>query len=267
MLAFIHIHKTAGQTFEKILSSSFGPDHCYVQPWELPTGEIPFMSQDLKRVLRFYPNLQSFGGHHVHPYNDLDQEFDIRYVTFIREPIRRTISNYQYAVQVLKKNFTFKEWINNDWHHNRHTKMLAGEESLEKAIRIIQEKKVFMGITEYFDESLVLIKSLIDNRLNIAYQRVNVATQNKLASRLLEDPYTQQLIEDVNQLDIKLYDYVLKEKYPLYKREYGVSFEEDIKYYKGIHGSFSRRNVSLSLMKRYLLYKPFLFMYRKGIEI
>ena len=63
MLVFIHINKTAGRTVRYILRSSYGLRHCEVEPWHASWTDPPFSTHDLQRLRRFYPNLESIGGH------------------------------------------------------------------------------------------------------------------------------------------------------------------------------------------------------------
>ena len=69
--------------------------------------------------------------------------------------------------------------------------MIAG---VAEAIRIIQAEHIFVGLTERFDESMVLLKALMAKNLNISYRPVNVARSNTLAQSLLSNESTRQML-------------------------------------------------------------------------
>jgi hypothetical protein len=186
----------------------------------------------------------------------------------MRDPVKLCASRFQYKVNVSKKtNLVFEEWIQRDWPRNHQTKWIAGEADVDKAIRIIQDKKIFVGLTERFDESMVLLKALLANDLNISYKRVNVARNKTLATSLLSNESTRQMLIDAQQADLELFEYVRQELYPIYRREYGPSLETDVADYQQKQGNnFNYLNLTLARLKHYTLYKPLLYYQRRGIE-
>ena len=268
MLVFIHINKTAGSTVRYILRSTFGVNHCEVEPWHAPWTDPPFSAQDLRRLRRLYPHLESIGGHRVTGYVDLQEEgTQLKYFTFMRDPLKTCASRFQYNVQYRqKKNLVFEEWIQREWTRNHQTKMIAGVPDVNKAIQIVQNKGIFVGLTERFDESMVLLKALIASNLNISYKPVNVARNNTLAEHLLSTESTRQMLIDANQADLELYGFVKKELYPTFQREYGPGLEAAVSNYQQNRANdFQARNITLSRLKQYLIYKPLLYLHRKGV--
>ena len=151
MLAFIHINKTAGRTLRYILRSSFGLRHCEVEPWHAAWTGPPFSAQDLKRVRKVYPRLESIAGHRVTGYADLDDggPAPVRYFTFMRDPLKTCASRFQYNVQYRgKQGLVFEDWIQKDWTRNHQTRMIAGTADASAAIQILRTKQVFVGLTE-----------------------------------------------------------------------------------------------------------------------
>lgn len=269
MLVFIHINKTAGRTVRYILRSSYGPRHCEVEPWHAPWADPPFSAADLKRLRRYYPKLQSIGGHRLRAYVDLEGKgTEFKYFTFMRDPIKTSASRFQYNVQYRgKKGLIFEEWIQRDWTRNQQTKMIAGVADVAEAIRIIQAKNVFVGLTECFDESMVLLKARMAPDLNISYERVNVARDNSIAQNLLSNESTRQMLVEANQADLALYEFVTSELYPTYQQEYGPALEADVAHYQQTQkNQFNTLNIGLSRLKQYALYKPLLYLYRMGVK-
>jgi hypothetical protein len=270
MLVFIHINKTAGRTVRYILRSSFGPYHCEVEPWHAQWSEVPFSVQDLHRLRKIYPRLESIAGHRVTGNADLyESGTDFKYFTLMRDPLKTCASRFQYQLQYRKKKqLVFEEWIQREWTRNHQTKMIAGGVDVDNAIRIIQDKEIFVGLTERFDESMVLLKALVANTLNISYQRVNVANDNTVAKNLLATERTRQLLIDANQADLKLYDFVKNELYPTFQQTYGPQLEADVAAYQRHQGNhFNNRNITLSRLKQYVLYKPLLALNRRGLPV
>jgi len=267
MLAFVHINKTAGRTVRYIMRSSFGLRHCEV---DAPWAEGPFSQQDLQHLRRIYPNVESIGGHRLCAYVNLeDSDNKFRYFTFMRDPLKRSASQFQYNVQYRgKKGLVFEQWIQQEWTRNRQTKMIAGVADAAEAIRIIQAKQLFVGLTERFDESLVMLKSLIANNLNISYKRINVARENTLAQSLLSTESSRQMLIEANRADLELYNFATEQLYPGYQREHGPSLEADVARYREARTDFNFWNLTLSRLKQHLVYKPLLYLkVRNGSDI
>jgi hypothetical protein len=270
MLVFVHMHKTGGTTVSHILRSSYGLRHCQVEPWHARWTGPPFSAHDLQRLRTFYPNLKSIAGHRVTAYADLQENgTDFEYFTLMRDPLKLCASRFQYKVNVSRKNnLDFQEWIQRDWPRNHQTKMIAGVEDAAEAIRMIQEKNIFVGLTERFDESMVLLKGLKVNDLNISYKRVNVARDNTIKERLLSAESTRQMLVEAQQADLELYQFVREELYPSYQREYGAPLDADVARYRRTQSNdFNYWNLTLCRLKHYILYKPLLYLYRQGVTI
>jgi hypothetical protein len=270
VLVFIHINKTAGSTVRYILRSTFGVNHCEVEPWHAPWSDPPFSSSDLQRLRKIYPHLQSIAGHRVTGYVDLHENgTKFKYFSFMREPLKTCASRFQYNIQYRKKkNLVFEEWIQKDWTRDHQTKMFAGVTDVQKAIQTIKEKSIFIGLTERFDESMILLKALLVNNLNISYQPVNVARKNSIAENLLSDEKTRQMLIEANRADLELYDFVKNELYPSFQRAYGPKLEVDVaSYHNNRDKNFNSQNITLSRMKQYLIYKPALYLYRRVVAI
>ncbi len=266
MLVFIHMHKTGGVTLSHILRSSYGLRHCQVEPWTGP----PFSKHDLQHLRRFYPNLKSIAGHRITGHVDLQENStEFRYFTLMRDPLKLCASRFQYKVQVSgKKNLVFEEWIEQDFARNHQTKWIAGVADVAEAIRIIQEKNIFVGLTERFDESMVLLRTLMANDLNISYKRVNVAPKNTIKEGVLSTGSSRERLIDAQKADLELYDFVRQELYPTYQREYGPSLEADVARYRQTQSNnFNYWNLTLCRVKHYMLYKPLLYLYRRGVAV
>jgi hypothetical protein len=223
------------------------------------------LTDDLKLARKVYPRLESIGGHRVTGYVDLQETgTEFKYFTFMRDPVKTCASRFQYNIQYRgKKDLVFEEWIQRDWTRNSQTKLIAGAADADSAIRIIKDKNIFIGLTERFDESMLLLKGLRANNLNISYRRVNVASDNTIAQKILSEERTRQLLIDANRVDQQVYDFVMQELYPSYHREYGPALQRDLAQYQQTReNGFNQRNLTLSRLKQFLVYRPLLSLYR-----
>lgn len=265
LLVFVHINKTAGTTMRYILRSSYGARHCDVEPWHGAWSDPPFSTADLQRVRKLYPRLTSIAGHRISGHVDLEEPgTDFRYMTFLREPVALCASRFQYQLDYRKKqNVVFEEWIQKDWVRDAQTQRIGGTTDPDDAIAVIRKKEMFVGLTERFDESIVLLRALRAPDLDIRYAPVNVAKSSDVAKRLLADPGTRQMIVEANQADLEVYEHVTGDVYPALQRQYGPTlpgavdaFREDGK--KG----YDRRKLALYGLKQRMLLKPTIRLYR-----
>ena len=115
---------------------------------------------------------------------------------------------------------------------------------------------------------MVLLKALLANDLNISYQRVNVASDNSIKERLLATESTRQMLIEANRADLELYHFVVNELYPCYQRAYGPTLGIDVSdYLHNRQANFNHWKLNLSRIKQYVLYRPLLFLSRKGMGV
>jgi hypothetical protein len=264
MLVFVHINKTAGSTVRYMLRSSYGPRHCDVEPWHAAWRDPPFSSEDLRRVRTIHPRLRSIAGHRIFGHVDLGvPDSELAYFTFVRDPLKTTASRYQYHIDHRGKDVSFDEWIEREWLRNAQTSRIAGVADAEQAIRAIERREMFVGLAERFDESMVLLQALRAPDLDISYRRVNVARRNSIATTLLSDERTRQMLVEANQQDIALYRHVTEELYPRQQRAYGPALDDAVAAYQQVDRGFNRRRTALSRVWQQGVYRPLLALYRR----
>ena len=220
MIAVVHIHKTAGTTLAGVLKRSYGTRHLDVLEIDRST---PYLTPDeLRRIMaRFYPRLDSITAHPVRIYAGLEEVVpDIDYVTFLRDPIERTASHYQYDVQVGGVEIPFEEWITHDAVPDRQTRILAGPQASGEDAIALMPRFSFVGRSDRFDESLVLMQRKLSIP-DIRYHSKWVAPSNQIKRRLLADPDSVEQLAAVNRQDQKVWDHVLSEVYPKQQAEFG----------------------------------------------
>lgn len=264
MLAFVHLHKTAGKTVNWILRRSFGLGHCDVLPWN--SNAAMFTAADYRRLVKLYSNITSLSSHSLRAFSDLNEVSpEISYFTFIREPITRAASHYQFTIQHRRRHVSFEEWVGREKNQNYQTRAIAGTDNLGLAIQTLQRKFMFAGLVERFDESLVILRRRYSqSQLNIFYHNKHVAPENDIKKRLLTDPKMRQRLEESNRIDTLLYRFVLEELYPKYRVEYGATLDADVSEFRKLNGPSIDINGALLMQffKRRLFYRPLLFVHR-----
>ncbi|RCW46448.1 sulfotransferase family 2 domain-containing protein [Paenibacillus prosopidis] len=223
MLIHLHIAKTGGESLNHVINNNYSKELTY----NVYLTEDRIINDKLKEISLTKPQPQCVQGHFpfgIHEY--FNQPF--MYVTLLRNPIDRLISEYYFI-----HSFSWPPWLdkNNSMHHqllnfsleeyikypanrNKQTRLISGNSHsekmklLENAKQNIQKYFVVAGITEMFAESFFLMKEKLGWR-NIDYRKTNVT---KIRPRIHElSSGIIKLIEDNNEIDIKFYNFV-KEK-------------------------------------------------------
>lgn len=220
MLAHVHIMKTAGQTVRRILRQSFVGTHCDL------LARRKAKASDLAWARRFYPELKSIAGHGVVPHSDLhEEEPSLRYFTFMRDPVQRCVSHYQFSSPKKRHFPAFEEWIRD--YSNFQTRVLCGKEDAKLAIEILEERVEFVGLMERFNESLVLLQAWCGlESLNLHYTSINVATDNTIKKRLLGDSKVMSLIQEFHQQDQEVFRYARDVIYPRQVKKFGPTLAQ-----------------------------------------
>lgn len=261
VIANIHVMKTGGQTMCDILRQSFPGRHCDLQVKGVATAD------DLRFARRFYPRLRSIAGHNVVPLSNLAEACDsIQYFAFLRDPVERCISHYQYR-RNKDETSDFEPWLARFANYQvrflsrTHTASdpWAIATSADRAIEAIERRVGFVGLQERFDESLVMLQRWVeDPAFDVEYRARNVAKKSSIRQQLLGDPRIVELIRAHHVEDTKLYQYVRETVYPRQVAAYGPDLGEDVARLRARLPAPQRRAVARALasVKRGLLYKP-----------
>ena len=219
--AYIHIEKTGGQSLNFILRNSFGLQHCDVLSINKDVDYLD--AKEFLGLSKLFPNIKSISGHKVKPYSDLTGQIDkdIFYFTFLRDPIQRMISHYQFIVTHFPKFASpFPEWVKNVNQHNLMTKKICGEDSLDEAIRVINDRLGFIGLFEEYNLSMQMLDFFMPHDLNLYAVRKNNPKENAARNSILNNPEWLEMVVECNRNDTKLYNYIKKEIFPKQKEKY-----------------------------------------------
>ncbi|MCH7585402.1 MAG: sulfotransferase family 2 domain-containing protein [Acidobacteria bacterium] len=243
MIAVVHIHKTAGTTLAGVFKRSYGTRHLDVLQFDRSTPHLT--PDELRQTMdRCYPRLDSINAHPVRIYAGLEAVVpDIEYVTFLRDPIERTASHYQYDVQVGGVEIPFDEWITHEAVPDRQTRILAGPDaSGEEAIALLA-RFAFVGRSDRFDEWLVMMQRKLSIP-DIRYRSKWVAPSNQIKRELLSDPESVERLAAVNLEDQKVWDDAVAEVYPKQQAEFGSGLDDAVE-------EFRQRNSRMGRLQEY----------------
>lgn len=213
MIVFLHIPKTAGSSFHFVLENNLGVSFCRTDHAQKRT----FNQADLNFSKRVFPGLQGIGGHNlVAPLNLSSQ--NIFHMTFLREPLSRVLSNYQEKTIHRRLRgqpvLDFEEALKTDEElENLQVKLMAGSSNLDAAKNYLRQCQ-FVGLTEKFDLSLLVLQKSCPFPLDVRYKKSREQTDNRIRKQLEADPRAMDLLREYNRLDMELYNFAVGEIFP-----------------------------------------------------
>ena len=209
MILFTHIPKTAGTTFKSILFSNYGIHTVDANK----TRKAVFTKKDLDRARRYFFGIKAVSGHNLSDPPRNIKEGNARLITILRDPYTRCASHYQDKVLRNNLEMSFGEWIQQEEYQNFMVRSISGNNDLQRAKDLLKNDYFFVGFTEKFDESLLLLNFLLEQPLSLKYKKMIVASSNEIKKRLLNDQKSLSLLKRFNESDRQLYDFAMKEIY------------------------------------------------------
>jgi hypothetical protein len=224
-IIFLHIGKTGGLSFRYVLRKQFpasrvfelktrGPGPARMRR-EATASYFATLPEEERLRPRLIVGHTTFGIHELIPRPST-------YITLLREPVALVASLYHYIRrtpkhalydEVARSGISFGEFVTSGLSletDNSQTRAISGDtttdwgrctdEMLEQAKANIDERFSAVGLTERFDESLLLLRRAF-GWSNLYYVKVNVAG----ARREPLAPETLETIRRQNRLDLELY--------------------------------------------------------------
>jgi hypothetical protein len=223
LLVFLHLPKASGTTLSSIIERQYPAGTVYRSTETQPQA----VAQAIGHRGAAAPPLRCVMGHMLfglHRYLD----GPTRYITMLRHPIRRLLSHYAYVLrtpehylhaEVVGGRLTFDEYVAGGLSselNDGQVRLLCGredaeavpfglvsEEMLVEAEANLRTSFVAVGITERFDESLRLFRTLLGWR-DVAYEAQNRSAPSAVPTAV--SATTTALIGRYNRLDLRLYE-------------------------------------------------------------
>jgi len=249
---FIHIEKCAGTTFSHSLKYNI-PGYLSLKPWYYWSNEPGnFLSaKELKYLLILFPFLKGIGGHTTRTFAGYESVVnkEIKYFTFVRNPIARYMSHYNHQVNKMGIDWKLDEFIKEERFNNYMTRRIAGEANLAKAIERIEEDFSFVGLFEKYDESIVLMNQFVFNgKLLLYYERKNDSLYEKKLNYNDLDNHVKENIMKNNLLDLELYKYIKNKIYPKFISRYSGNLKNDLEQFLFKNSTYRYRKVRYYLI-------------------
>ena len=220
---FIHLHipKTGGTTLRDIIQRQYQSEKILMIP-KLDESEdiLKEVSTSQINQLKLIQGHLKYGIHnHFHR--------RAKYFAIIRDPINRVLSTYYYVLSqknnpqnlsTSNNQMTIYDYVQsgvNPFLINEQTQLISGktgnidnpiiksEELFSLAKENIENDFLFLGITEMFDETILILKNMLG--WHMPYYSIANRTKNKPNYDAV-DPTVISFLKEHNQLDIKLYN-------------------------------------------------------------
>lgn len=209
----LHIPKTAGKSFYKVLQ------HVYGEKLDKRTRRKDYFPHkvNIKMLINTIPDAVSvMHGHLLYRHvMNIKQIHGSKVITWLRDPVDRVISNYYFLMQSIRKNsskehqhqdkvdYTLLDYASEESVRNRMTKYLEGIEL---------EDLFFIGFLEYFNEDLLTLSKMLDWKVAIpnvhensgSSYRKNLTCATKTVTAEMRDE-----IRELNRSDVLLYEKAL----------------------------------------------------------
>lgn len=158
----------------------------------------------------------------------------------------------------------FEEWIGRRAQFNQQTYMISGTFDHQKALEMIKEKSIFVGLTNRFDESMMLLGDFASLQLSLQYEQRNVAETNAIANQLKDDLDAHELIRKVNEEDLQLFEHVQEEVFPAFIAAAGGEeiLQQRIAERRQASVSPDKYSLGINRLYRNCVYKPLIKAYR-----
>jgi hypothetical protein len=219
---FVHIQKTGGSTLRLIVRREYGADGLVRLIASEASEQLAsyVASPEARATVRAIIGHGAFADRHALP-------IDARFVTMLREPVARVVSHHAFAqrtphlgVGAYSQGMSLREFVESDVTrpriHNLQTRLLGRVEPDEAITRAmlaaakhnLEQHFAVVGLTERFDESILLMRRALGWKRWPFYERRNVTPRSAGSAPLSDDVLA--LIREHNALDIELYEWVAR---------------------------------------------------------
>jgi hypothetical protein len=261
LLIFMHLPKTGGSTLAQIIERQYG-SRSVLPLYKSTSGEeLASLPQD------WMADIQAITGHFHFGVHELLSTPSI-YITMLRDPLERVISHYYYVrnhrdhyLHPMATECGLSEFVqvcNLQEPNNDQTRLLGADpdsirsgqcspELLARAKDRLQHHFAVVGITEAFDQSLILMKKRMGWRTPY-YSRENVTRKRPMKEDFSR--HTLQVVRTYNELDCELYRFgkqLLDDQVHLLDD----AFEQEVHRFKVANALLGRLSIPRGFMDRF----------------
>ena len=219
MIVSVHLAKTAGTSFGKSLEEHFGTtlqkdygDFPLIKP--AYDRNIITLQESIDNGSRDFNNINCIHGHFAPlKYLLLSTRIDIKYVTWLRDPVERLASHYWYWKKIYDPNssrFLHKKMIEEDWSIER---FCLGPELRNFYGQFLWgfplEQFSFIGIVEHYKEDFSYFNQAFLGADLTAYEE-NITEKKGEKARYIDDSDFRTAIELHHSNDVELYQRALE---------------------------------------------------------
>ncbi len=232
-----HIFKNAGTTFDYTLKNNFKEDFIdHRDDVDMIDGKQKYLIQYLKKN----KSIKALSSHSIHFTAKSNANFNFHQVYFIRHPIERIKSVYNFEKKQgshtslgakMANELNFIDYI--EWRmgedvpatiRNCHTLFLSGEgpqannvDNKFKAAHATLKQLVLIGVVDRYDESMVVFEEYLTqyfSNIDLSYIRQNITNKDNkknVEEKVKEvmdtfNPNLKEIILKKNSYDMKLYE-------------------------------------------------------------
>jgi len=222
-LIFLHLPKNGGRTIHRLLERLYTDEAVFtihvVDGAKLNTKDFINLPEQERQKIQLLKGHMFYGLHQ-------QLSGTSQYFTFLRKPEDRIISFYHYVLdrpkhnlheRVVQEKMSLYDFVTQFQKrqdlHNCQVRFISGRRKgtesamLEKAIEHIDKHFSFVGLLEYFDESLLLLQQL--HGWSFPYYKIQNQAKKRIAANDLDDK-TRAAIAELNHGDQQLYDLMKK---------------------------------------------------------
>ncbi|MBV9453348.1 MAG: hypothetical protein JOZ19_04400 [Rubrobacter sp.] len=265
-LFFVHIPKTGGCSLSDCLGRMYSAKSFTF------TGNFPKDLERYKGLSNHEKEKTTLITGHT-PLTTEESELDLLpKITFLRDPVERVKSFCQHVSEGKSPYIALREHpperfdvdrfldSGNPELSNLQTKILLGRGSynidlhdpdliVEKATEVLENKLVYFGLTEYFDESLMLFRKALGWGKWPVYTKLNTKNEARLITFSKRNICK---IRELNKLDMRVYD-VATELFTQRAQENVAYLERSLQDFRKVQDAFLKRsqiNDGINRLKR-----------------
>ena len=235
IVIFLHIPKAAGSTLNRVIAQSYPPEAIHKIGGKTRSVELAEVAEvtRMPTAVRLLSGHSPFGVHTA-----LSRPFT--YIAMLRDPVERMLSHYYFAKRlathpmhaaIASGEMTLTGFARKL--SNTQTRYIAGSDLSEDEATLLERAKAnlsehfsVVGLSERFDESVVLFERVLGWRVR-AFGNSNVTQGRPKADGHSSEEL--EAIRESNQLDLALYAHA-RERFEAQIAEQGAGFQAAVRW-------------------------------------